>query len=68
MSIRLNKICKESMDPEGDFYVGDNETGRVYHGYRDAINAVTFLLKNTNKPVVIYANNDEKKILQNFYY
>ena len=56
----INKICKESMDPEGDFYVGDNETGRVYHGYRDAINAVTFLLKNTNKPVVIYANNDEE--------
>lgn len=56
----INKICKESMDPEDDFYVGDNETGRVYHGYRDAINAVTFLLKNTNKPVVIYANNDEE--------
>lgn len=56
----INKICKESMDPEGDFFVGDNETGRLYHGYRDAINAVTFLLKNTNKPVVIYANNDEE--------
>lgn len=60
LQITVNKLCKEAVNPTDEFYVGDDETGRVYYGIDSALDAVKFLLNNTSKPVVIYSNNNEE--------
>lgn len=52
----INKLCETSLVMSDDFYVGDNETGQIFHGLSNALNVIQKLITTSGNEVLVYNN------------
>lgn len=52
----VDKLSESSITMSDDFYVGDNETGQIFHGLSNALNVIQKLITTSGNEVLVYNN------------